>query len=63
MTSAMQDRRSQLSLAAVAAILGVLIVAQLKGQTGGSELQSKTAQELTARGGATSHGRVSWLTA
>ena len=47
MTSAMQDRRSQLSLAAVAAILGVLIVAQLKGQTGGSELQSKTAQELT----------------
>ena len=44
----MRDRRSQVSLAAVAAILGLLIVVQLRGQTGGSELQSKSAQELTA---------------
>jgi uncharacterized protein YlxW (UPF0749 family) len=44
---AMHDRRSQLSLAAVTAILGLLIVVQLQGQTGGSELETKTAQELT----------------
>ena len=44
----MGDLRSQLSLAAVAAILGLLIVVQLHGQAGGSELQSKTAQELTS---------------
>ncbi len=44
----MRDRRSQVSLAVVAAILGLLIVVQLRGQTGGSELQSKSAQELTA---------------
>jgi len=46
--SDMRDRRSQLTVAAVAAILGLLIVVQLRGQTGGSELQSKSAQELTA---------------
>jgi len=44
----MRDLRSQLSLAAVSAILGLLIVVQLRGQAGGSELQSKTAQELTS---------------
>jgi uncharacterized protein YlxW (UPF0749 family) len=44
----MRDLRSQLSLAAVSAILGLLIVVQLHGQAGGSELQSKTAQELTS---------------
>jgi uncharacterized protein YlxW (UPF0749 family) len=44
----MRDRRSQLTLAAVAAILGLLIVVQLRGQTGGSELQSKTAQDLSS---------------
>lgn len=44
----MRAIRSQLTVAAVAAILGLLIVVQLRGQTGGSELQSKTAQELTA---------------
>jgi uncharacterized protein YlxW (UPF0749 family) len=44
----MRDRRSQVTLAAVAAILGLLIVVQLRGQAGGSELQSKSAQELTA---------------
>ena len=43
----MRDRRSQLSLAVVAAILGLLVVVQLRGQTGGSELETKTAQELT----------------
>ena len=45
---AMRDLRSQLSLTAVAAILGLLIVVQLHGQAGGSELQTKTAQELTS---------------
>ena len=44
----MRDLRSQLTVAAVAAILGLLIVVQLRGQTGGSELQAKTAQELTS---------------
>jgi uncharacterized protein YlxW (UPF0749 family) len=44
----MHDLRSQLTVAAVAAILGLLIVVQLRGQTGGSELQSKSAQELTS---------------
>jgi uncharacterized protein YlxW (UPF0749 family) len=43
----MQDWRSQLTLSAVAAILGLLIVVQLRGQGGGSEFQSKSAQELT----------------
>jgi uncharacterized protein YlxW (UPF0749 family) len=45
---AWRDLRSQLSVAAVAAILGLLVVVQLRGQTGGSELQSKSAQELTS---------------
>jgi uncharacterized protein YlxW (UPF0749 family) len=44
----MRDVRSQLTVAFVAAILGLLVVVQLRGQTGGSELQSKTAQELTS---------------
>lgn len=48
MKPAMRDLRSQLTLAAVAAILGLLIVVQLRGQSGGSELQSKSAQELTS---------------
>ena len=43
----LRDLRSQVTVAAVAAILGLLIVVQLRGQTGGSELQSKSAQELT----------------
>jgi uncharacterized protein YlxW (UPF0749 family) len=42
----MTDVRSQLTIAAVAAILGLLVVAQLRGQTGGSALQSKSAQDL-----------------
>jgi uncharacterized protein YlxW (UPF0749 family) len=45
---ALRDVRSQLTVAFVAAILGLLVVVQLRGQTGGSELQSKTAQELTS---------------
>jgi uncharacterized protein YlxW (UPF0749 family) len=44
----MRDIRSQLTIAAVAAILGLLVVVQLRGQTGGSELQSKSAQDLSA---------------
>jgi len=46
--SAMRDVRSQLTVAGVAAILGLLVVIQLRGQSGGSELQSMTAQELTS---------------
>jgi uncharacterized protein YlxW (UPF0749 family) len=46
--SAMRDVRSQLTVAVVAAILGLLVVIQLRGQSGGSELQSMTAQELTS---------------
>ena len=48
MKSAMRDVRSQLTVAGVAAILGLLVVIQLRGQSGGSELQSMTAQELTS---------------
>jgi uncharacterized protein YlxW (UPF0749 family) len=44
----MRDVRSQLTVAGVAAILGLLVVIQLRGQSGGSELQSMTAQELTS---------------
>lgn len=44
---AMRDRRSQLSLTAVAFVLGLLVVVQLRGQTGGSALQGLSAQNLT----------------
>ena len=43
----LRDRRSQLALAAVAFLLGLLVVVQLRTQTGGSPLQSKSAQDLT----------------
>nr|MBA2382382.1 DUF881 domain-containing protein [Chloroflexota bacterium] len=43
----MRAVRSQLSLAGVAAILGLLVVVQLRGQTGGSALETKSAQNLT----------------
>jgi uncharacterized protein YlxW (UPF0749 family) len=43
----MRDLRSQLTLAAVAAILGLLVVVQLRGQAGGSALETKSAQNLT----------------
>ena len=44
----MRDRRSQVTVAIVAAILGLLVVVQLRGQAGGSALETKSAQELTA---------------
>ena len=43
----MRDRRSQLAIAAVAFVLGLLVVVQLRTQTGGSALQGKSAQDLT----------------
>jgi uncharacterized protein YlxW (UPF0749 family) len=43
----MTDRRSQVALTAVAFILGLLVVVQLRGQTGGSALATKSAQDLT----------------
>jgi uncharacterized protein YlxW (UPF0749 family) len=45
---AIGDLRSQLTIAAVAAILGLLVVVQLRGQAGGSELETKSAQALTS---------------
>lgn len=45
--SAMRDRRSQLTIAAVACLLGLLVVVQLRGQAGGSALATKSAQDLT----------------
>lgn len=48
MKPGLRDLRSLLTVTVVAAILGLLIVVQLHGQTGGSELQSKSAQELTS---------------
>jgi uncharacterized protein YlxW (UPF0749 family) len=47
MKPAMRDRRSQLTIAAVACLLGVLIVVQLRGQAGGSALATKSPQDLT----------------
>lgn len=44
---AMRDRRSQVTLTAVSFILGLLVVVQLRGQTGGSALQALSAQNLT----------------
>ncbi len=43
----MHDLKSQLTIAAVAAILGLLVVVQLRGQAGGSALETKSAQNLT----------------
>jgi len=42
-----RDRKSQLSIAAVAFLLGLLVVVQLQTQAGGSALQNKSAQDLT----------------
>jgi uncharacterized protein YlxW (UPF0749 family) len=44
----MRDIRSQLTIAVVAAILGLLVVVQLRGQAGRSDLETKSAQELTS---------------
>jgi uncharacterized protein YlxW (UPF0749 family) len=43
----MRDRRSQLALAAVAFVLGLLVVVQLRTQTGGSALQALSTTDLT----------------
>lgn len=43
----MRNRSAQLSVAAVAFILGLLVVAQLRGQAGLSGLEARSAQELT----------------
>ena len=43
----MRDRRSQLTVAAVAFLLGLLVVVQLRAQTSGSALQNRSAQDLT----------------
>jgi uncharacterized protein YlxW (UPF0749 family) len=44
----MRDLRSQLTIAAVAFVLGVLVVVQLRSQTGGSALQALSTQDLTS---------------
>jgi uncharacterized protein YlxW (UPF0749 family) len=43
----MRDRRSQLTIATVAFLLGLLVVVQLRTQTGGSALANKSSQDLT----------------
>jgi uncharacterized protein YlxW (UPF0749 family) len=43
----MRDLRSQLAIAAVAFLLGLLVVVQLRSQTGGSALQALSTQDLT----------------
>jgi uncharacterized protein YlxW (UPF0749 family) len=43
----MHRRSSQLSIAAVALVLGLLAVVQLRSQSGGSALDARSAQELT----------------
>ncbi len=43
----MTDLKSQLTIAAVACLLGLLIVVQLRGQAGGSGLATKSPQDLT----------------
>jgi uncharacterized protein YlxW (UPF0749 family) len=43
----MRARRSQLTIAAVAFLLGLLVVVQLRAQTAGSALQNRSAQDLT----------------
>jgi uncharacterized protein YlxW (UPF0749 family) len=43
----MRDLRSQLTIAAVAFLLGLLVVVQLRSQTGGSALQALSTQDLT----------------
>src|SRR5204863_263548 len=46
-TRALRRPRSQLALAIVAVLLGVLVVIQLRAQSGGSRLDALSAQELT----------------
>jgi uncharacterized protein YlxW (UPF0749 family) len=44
----MRDLRNQTTIAAVAFVLGLLVVVQLRSQTGGSALQALSAQDLTS---------------
>jgi uncharacterized protein YlxW (UPF0749 family) len=43
----MRNPRSQIAMAAVALLLGFLIVAQIRGQTVGTGLENRSAQDLT----------------
>jgi uncharacterized protein YlxW (UPF0749 family) len=43
----MRSQRSQIALAAVALLLGFLVVAQVRSQTGGTGLEDRSAQDLT----------------
>lgn len=43
----MHRRRAQLTMTAVAIVLGVLVVLQIRAQSAGSELGNRSAQELT----------------
>jgi uncharacterized protein YlxW (UPF0749 family) len=43
----MRDRRSQLTIAAVAFVLGLLVVVQLRTQTGGAAFAGLSSQDLT----------------
>lgn len=43
----MTRRRAQLTLTAVALVLGLLVVVQIRSQTAGNDLQARSAQELT----------------
>lgn len=43
----MRNPRSQIAIAAVALVLGLLIVAQIRGQTVGTGLENRSAQDLT----------------
>ena len=43
----MRTRSAQLSVAAVAFVLGLLVVAQLRAQAGTAGLENRSAQELT----------------
>jgi uncharacterized protein YlxW (UPF0749 family) len=47
MRPAMRDLRSQLAIAAVAFLLGLLVLVQLRSQTAGSALQALSTQDLT----------------
>jgi len=47
MRPALSDLRSQLTVAVVAFLLGLLVVVQLRSQTGGSALESVSTQNLT----------------
>ena len=43
----MRNRRSQIAVAAVALVLGFLVVTQVRSQAGGTGLEDRSAQDLT----------------